>query len=169
MDLDLDLVPPVGVGRLRIGMAREAADDALASFRDPAAVSDSGRPGQQVFRPSGLTIGIQCARGVLEAVELGRPVTSADRVLFRGLDVFGLPAREVVRRMREHTAIDEDPDEPASFVAPDLLLGFWRPFAADDDPDEEKGHYFSSVLLAEPGYYDTPAQALERSRASAGQ
>ncbi|UZI27280.1 hypothetical protein [Streptomyces sp. VB1] len=76
--------------------------------------------------------------------------------------VFALPAREVVRRVGEFTSIEEDPDDDASFIAPDLLVSFWRPFAADDEPEEEQGYYFSSVLLARPGYDDTPAQAAER-------
>jgi hypothetical protein len=162
--MNFDLVPPVGVGQLRIGMDREAANTALASFRDPTAISDSDRPGQHVFRPSGLMVSIHCMRDALEAIELGRPSTLSDRVLFRDLDVFALPARELVQRMREHTAIEADPDDPASFIAPDLLLSFWRPFEADDEPEEEQGYYFSSVLLAKPGYYDTPAQAAERLR-----
>ncbi|MFE9662922.1 hypothetical protein [Streptomyces sp. NPDC005955] len=156
--MDFDLAPPAGVGPLRIGTARHAADTALDSLRDLSAISESDRPGQHVFRPSGLMISIHCMRGVLEAVELGRPSSPSDRVLFRGLDVFALPAREVVRRVGEFTSIGEEPDDGASFIAPDLLLYFWRPFAADDEPEEERGHHFSSVLLARPGYYDTPAQ-----------
>ncbi|MFG3208092.1 hypothetical protein [Streptomyces sp. NPDC048192] len=78
------------------------------------------------------------------------------------MDVFALAAREVVRRVGEFTAIVEDPDDAASFIAPDLLLSFWRPFAANNEPEEEQGYYFSSVLLGRPGYYDTPAQAAER-------
>ncbi|MEU8261457.1 hypothetical protein AB0C02_12665 [Micromonospora sp. NPDC048999] len=35
----------------------------------------------------------------------------------------------------------------------------WRRFAADDDPNEEQGQVFQSVLLAQPGYDDTPAEA----------
>ncbi|GLX48720.1 hypothetical protein Shyhy01_16700 [Streptomyces hygroscopicus subsp. hygroscopicus] len=160
--MDFDLAPPNGVGPLRIGMTRESANAALDSLRDLSAVSESDRPGQQVFRPSGLMISIHCIRDVLEAIEIGRPSTETDRVVFRGLDVFAIPARELVQRMGEYTSIEADPDDPASFVASDLLLSFWRPFAADDEPDEEQGYYFSSVLLARPGYYDTPAQAAER-------
>ncbi|MFG3207375.1 hypothetical protein [Streptomyces sp. NPDC048192] len=160
--MDFDLVPPSGVGPLRIGMTRQAAGAALNSLRDLSAVSASDRPGQHVFRPSGLMISIHCVRDKLEAVELGRPSLQTDRVLFRGVDVFALAARGVVQRVGEFTAIVEDADDAASFVAPDLLLSFWRPFAADDEPDEEQGYYFSSVLLARPGYYDTPAQAAER-------
>ncbi|MFJ9026301.1 hypothetical protein ACIRPU_41020 [Streptomyces sp. NPDC102259] len=62
--------------------------------------------------------------------------------------MFAIPARELVQRMGEYTSIEADPDDPASFVASDLLLSFWRPFAADDEPEEEQGYYFSSVLLA---------------------
>lgn len=64
----------------------------------------------------------------------------------------------------EFTSVEKDPDDDASFIAPDLLLSFWRPFAADDEPGEEQGcyFYFGSVLLARPGYYDTPAQTAER-------
>ncbi|MFB7447560.1 hypothetical protein [Streptomyces sp. NPDC056194] len=160
--MDFDLAPPTGVGPLQIGMTRQSADTALDSLRDLSALSESDRPGQHVFRPSGLMISIHCMRDVLEAVELGRPSTRTDRVVFRGLDVFALPARELVQRLGEHTSIEADPDDPVCFVAPDLLLSFWRPFAADDEPEEEQGYYFSSVLLARPGYYDTPAQAAER-------
>ncbi|MCD0484800.1 hypothetical protein LO771_20985 [Streptacidiphilus sp. ASG 303] len=164
--MDFTLEPPTGIGPLRIGMARDAAATALDSLRDPSAVSESDRPGQHVFRPSGLMISIHCTRDALESVELGRPSAPTDRVVFRDLDVFALPAREVVRRLRAHTPVEADPDDPASFTAPDLLLGLWRPFAADDEPDEEQGHFFSSVLLARPGYDDTPAQAAERLRQS---
>ncbi|MER7828478.1 hypothetical protein ABTX85_38780 [Streptomyces sp. NPDC096097] len=154
--MDLELVPPTGVGPLVIGMPRQHADAALLSLRDPSVTSDSDRPGQHVFRPSGLMISISCTRGLLEAVELGRPSNPSDSVRFGGVDVLGLSAREVVRRMREQTTVLMDEEDPASFVAPDLLLSFWRPFAADDAPDEEQGYYFSSVLLARPGYYDGP-------------
>ncbi|AZP22778.1 hypothetical protein EJC51_46100 [Streptomyces aquilus] len=160
--MDFDLAPPNGVGPLRIGMDRQSANAALDSLRDLSAVSASDRPGQHVFRPSGLMISIHCTRDMLEAIELGRPSAPTDRVIFRDLDVFAIPARELVQRMGEYTSIEEDPDDPASFVASDLLLSFWRPFAADDAPEEEQGYYFSSVLLAQPGYYDTPAQAAER-------
>ncbi|MDX3352457.1 hypothetical protein PV703_03780 [Streptomyces sp. ME01-24h] len=157
--MDFHLAPPIGVGPLRIGMTRGSANTALDSLRDPSSVSESDRPGRHIVRPSGLMVSIGCTRDMLEAIELGRPSTRTDRVLFRGLDVFAIPARELVQRI---TSIEADPDEPACFTAPDLLLSFWRPFAADDEPEEEQGYYFTSVLLARPGYYDTPAQTAER-------
>lgn len=60
--------------------------------------------------------------------------------------------------MSKLTAIVADYEAPASFVAPDLLLSFWRPFDGDDQPDDEQGYYFNSVLVARPGYYDGPRQ-----------
>ncbi|MER5730312.1 hypothetical protein ABT084_18585 [Streptomyces sp. NPDC002138] len=155
--MDFDLTPPAGVGPLRIGMTRHAANTALDSLRDLSAISESDRPGRHVFRPSGPMISIHCLRDMLEAIELGRPSSQTDEVLFQGVDVFALPAREVVRRVGEFTSIEEHPDDEASFIAPDLLLSFWRPFAADDEPGGEQGYFFSSVLLAQSGYYDTPA------------
>ncbi len=107
-------------------------------------------------------IDLHCVRDTLEAIELGRPSATTDRVLFQGVDVFALPAREAVRGVGEFTSIEEDPDEAGSFIAQDLLLSFWRPFVADDEPEEEQGYYFNSVLVAQPGYYDTPAQSAER-------
>ncbi|WP_103534748.1 hypothetical protein [Streptomyces sp. SM11] len=154
--MHFELAPPIGVGPLRIGMSRQAANNALDSLREPTAISPSDQAGQHIFRPSGLMISIGCARDQLESVELGRPSEPSDVVLFHGIDVFGLPAREVATRMSDVTAIAADDEDPASFVAPDLLLSFWRPFDGDDEPDDEQGYYFNSVLLARPGYYDGP-------------
>jgi hypothetical protein len=165
--MDFELDPPRGVGPLRLGMPRSEADAALESLRDLDAVSGSDEPGRHIFRPSGLMISIGCMRECLAAVELGRPQDRSDSVRFQGIDVFALPAREVVERLRARARVEAADDDPASFVAPDLLLSLWRPFEADD-PEEEQGHYFSSVLVAEPGYYDTPAQAAERARQSSG-
>ncbi|CAL9337255.1 hypothetical protein SUDANB6_00197 [Streptomyces sp. enrichment culture] len=92
-----------------------------------SAISESDRSGQHILRPSGPMVGIRCVRGTLEAIEPGRPSSRTDRALFQGVDVFALPAREVVRRVGGFASIEEDPDD-ASFVAPDLLPGFRRPF-----------------------------------------
>jgi hypothetical protein len=167
--MDFELDPPHGVGPLRIGMARAEAAAALEQLRDPDEISASDSPGQHIVRPSGLMVSIGCRHDRLQAVELYRPGTRADTVRFRGIDVFNLPARAVVEQLRGHIVIEQDEDDHASFCAPELVLSLWRPFEADDEPQEEQGYYFSSVLVAAPGYYDTPAQAAERARqASSG-
>ncbi|WP_416972806.1 hypothetical protein [Streptomyces sp. 4F14] len=100
--MHFELVPPTGIGPLRIGMPRHEANTALLSLRAPSTTSPSDRPGRHVFRPSGLMISISCVRDRLESVELGRPSST------------------------------------------------------DDTPEDEQGHYFNSVLVARPGYYDGP-------------
>ncbi|MEU9298696.1 hypothetical protein [Streptomyces sp. NPDC048266] len=109
--MEFELTPPTGLGALVIGMPREAADQALASFRDPSAISESDQLGRFVFRPSGLMVSINCSRGKLEAIELGRPASGQDIVRFRGIDVFGLPAAEVVTQLRGLTTITEAEDD----------------------------------------------------------
>jgi hypothetical protein len=162
--MDLVLDPPYGVGPLRIGMARAEANAALEQLRDADAVSASDVPGRHVIRPSGLVVSIGCMHERLQVVELHRPETGADTVRFRGIDVFSLPARQLIEQLREEIEIRQDDDDPASYCASELVLSLWRPFAADDEPDEAQGYYFSTVLVAAPGYYDTPAQAAERAR-----
>ncbi|WP_280449139.1 hypothetical protein [Nocardia brasiliensis] len=166
--MDFELDPPRGVGPLHIGMVCSDAVAALQSLGNADATSECDSPRQYIFRSSGLMICTECSDNRLLAVELGRPETDADTVHFQGVDVFGLPAREVVERLRQRVSIEPAQDDPASFVAPDLLLSLWRPFETDDDPAEEQGFYFNAVLLAAPGYYDTPAQTAERSRGTGG-
>lgn len=129
---------------------------ALDRFKDASAVSESDRPGLNVLRPSGLMISVSYgADGMVEAIELGRPYKGSDTVTYQGVDVFALPAKEVVSQLSRIVRLVEE-DNGASFLAPDLLLSFWRSFVEDDDPDETQGYYFNGVLLARPGYYDGP-------------
>jgi len=153
--VDFDLDPPTGVGPLRLGMTQAEAGTALESLRDLAKLSTSDKPGLHIFRPSDLMVRIECQDDRLIAIELGRPPSGlTDRVLFRGVDVFTPSAREVVRQLGEIVRIEPDPDDDASYLAPDLLLAFWRPFEGDDEPDDPQGYHFNSVLLAKPDYYD---------------
>lgn len=80
---------------------------------------------------------------------------------YRDVDVFGLPALEVVERLRRHIDVLPNEDD-AGFTARELYLALWRPFAADDDPDEAQGYFFQSVLVAMPGYDDTPTETAAR-------
>lgn len=166
--MNFELDPPQGVGPLRIGMPQTDANAALEQLRDADAPSTADAQGTRVVRASGLIVAIDCVRERLDAVELWRPASDADTVKFRGIDVFNLPSRELIARLREHIAIEPDEDDPASFCSPELVLSLWRPFDGDDEPHEEQGFYFDSVLVAAPGYYDTPAQAAERASRAGG-
>ncbi|GAA4608654.1 hypothetical protein BJY16_006950 [Actinoplanes octamycinicus] len=149
--MEIVLDPPHGAGPVRLGMTAGEARAALASLGPLA-------PGGElaVDLPTGLRISV--GFGVagptaqrVNAIELFRPDEDAGVVVrFRDVAVFGESAERVVAGLRRHTRVDED-DEACGFVAPELLLAL--------SLDDER---FASVLVARPGYYDTPAQAAAR-------
>ncbi|GAA2589271.1 hypothetical protein GCM10010435_79790 [Winogradskya consettensis] len=160
--MEFVLDPPYGAGPLRLGMTVEEARSALGTL-GPLVRDAFG--GVALTMPGGLgfSVGFGVAgrsRGRVNFIELYRPYEE-DVVRYRDVDVFGQAAREVVRELRRHTRVDAGEDD-GCFSAPDLYLGLWRSFAADDDPDEEQGFYFQSVAVARPGYGDGPAEAAAR-------
>ena len=118
--------------------------------------ASGSRPGWGIHRPSGLFIGVYFnAHDHVEAIEFGRPGDStADAVTYNELDVFTTPAADLITQLRQHTTVREEEDGHA-FIAPDLLLAFWRP-TTPETPDDD-GRFFERVLLARPGYYDQAA------------
>jgi hypothetical protein len=159
--MEFVLEPPHGVGPLRLGMTTEEARVALETL-GPLVPTASGE--LAVHLPSGLGFsvgfGVGPTRGRVNAIEVWRP-HERDVVRYRDVDVFGVATLEVVKRLRRHIDLVSNEDDDA-FTAPELYLALWRPFAADDDPAEEQGHFFQSVLVARPGYDDTPAAAAAR-------
>ncbi|MFC4145142.1 hypothetical protein ACFO0M_02630 [Micromonospora mangrovi] len=159
--MELVLDPPHGVGPLRLGMR---IDEARAALRTLGPLTPTAHGEVALHLPSGLGFsvgfGVGPTRDRVNAIELWRP-TEQDVVRYRDVDLFGLPALDVVERLRRHVDLAPNEDDDG-FTARELYLALWRPFAADDDPDEEQGYFFQSVLLARPGYDDTPAAAAAR-------
>jgi hypothetical protein len=155
------LDPPRGVHPLRLGMAPDEARAALETIGplQPAAAGELA-----VHLASGLGFSVGFGVGAtldrVNAIEVWRP-HERDVVRYHDVDVFGLPALEVVEQLRRHVAVVPN-DEDDGFTARELYLALWRPFAADDDPEETEGYFFQSVLIARPGYDDTPAEAAAR-------
>ncbi|WP_238019923.1 hypothetical protein KZZ52_26720 [Dactylosporangium sp. AC04546] len=158
--MEFVLDPPNGVGPLRLGMAPDEARAALETL-GPLESTAHGELAVHLTSGLGFSVGfgIGATRDQVNAIEVWRP-HQRDVVLYRDVDVFGLPALVVVERLRRH--IDLVPNDDDGFTARELYLTLWRPFAADDDPDETQGHFFQSVLVARPGYDDTPAEAAAR-------
>jgi len=159
--MEIELNPPHGVGPLRLGMNPGEARTALETF---GALTPTVHGELALHVDSGLGFSIGFGVGPtlerVNAIEVWRP-HERDMVRYRDVDVFGLPAAEVVKRLRRHTEVVPNEDDDG-FTAPDLYLALWRPFEADDDPDETQGYFFQSVLIARPGYDDTPAEAAAR-------
>ncbi|MEH0825974.1 MULTISPECIES: hypothetical protein [unclassified Micromonospora] len=139
-------------------------DEARGALQTLGRLTPTAQGELAVHLPSGLGFsvgfGVGPTRGRVIAIEVWRP-QERDLVRYRDVDVFGLPALEVVERLRRHVDIVPSENDDG-FTARELYLALWRPFAADDDPDEPQGHFFQSVLLARPGYDDTPAEAAAR-------
>ena len=133
------------------------ADEARSALEPLGPLAQQSHGELALDLPSGLrfSLGFGAAGPTLNrvnAIEVWRPCEH---------DVFGLPAQEVVERIRRHADLKEF-ESGCSFAALDLYLVLWRPFVADDDPDEEQGHFFQSVSVARPGYGDIPAEVAAR-------
>jgi hypothetical protein len=129
--MDFLLDPPSGIGPLRRGMTRAEALTVLATWGEPRETLDL----LDIMRPGGMSIvAIVGAAGRVDTIELHRPDAddTNDTVRYRDVDLFGLRAPEVIDRLREHTRVDLDPDEPDCFAAPDLALALGEPDEVDD-------------------------------------
>ena len=155
------LDPPYGIDPLRLGMTQDEARAALETL-GPLQRTAYGEVALHLASGLGFSVGFGVGATLdrVNAIEVWRP-HELDVVRCRDVDVFGLPALDVVEQLGRHVEVVAN-DEDAGFTARELYLALWRPFAADDDPDETQGHFFQSVLIARPGYDDTPAEAAAR-------
>ena len=159
--MEFVLDPPHGIDPLRLGMTLGEAHAALQML-GPLTPTANGELALHLGSGLGFSVGLGVGptRDRVNAIEVWRP-HERDVVRYRDVDVFALPALEVVKRLRRH--IEVVPNEhDDGFTTRELYLALWRPFAADDDPDETQGYFFQSVLVAGPGYDDTPAEAAAR-------
>jgi hypothetical protein len=131
--MEFVLDPPHGVGPLRFGTTAEEARAALETL---GRLRSNAHGELALHLPSGLGLsvgfGVGPTRDRVNAIEVWRP-TERDVVRYRGIDVFGLPALEVVERLRRYVEVVPNKDDDG-FTARELYLTLWRPFAADGDP-----------------------------------
>ncbi|OXM65959.1 hypothetical protein [Amycolatopsis vastitatis] len=150
------LRPPDVAGPLRIGATGEETLEALRRLGDPVFLCGfrGGRPGWGVDRPSGLSIGCHFDEADrVEAIQLGSP-DRADAVIYNGLDLFRIPADEVVAALRARTAVTEE-ENGHTYLARGLSLSLWRPVTPEEPGGEDEdrdGRFFATALLALPGY-----------------
>lgn len=152
--MGITLEPPTGAAGIEIGASRADAEKQCAVHGEPETFrrADETVPSLVVRRSQGATIFVYFDDAdTVEAVELGRP-DDGESVTFRDLDVFATPADEVMEALNQHAEV-EVTDGSHAATAPSLYLAFWRP-TVPEDPEDEEGRYFESVLVAAPGYDD---------------
>lgn len=148
--IDLVLDPPHAVGPIRLGMTLGEAQRAMRAL--PGYEGDEGSPFWAHYA-SGLSIAVETTReGEVTSVEVYAGEPSGMRVVLRGTGLLEEPAEDVVRVLAASEAL-EITEGGRQVVAPALLLALWRP-TLPERPDDEDGRFFSSVLVARPGYYE---------------
>ena len=155
----IELLPPQGVGPIRLGMTIDEAERALSGL--PGFVHLGSRNSAVATRgraefDSGMTVVASTLSGeIVSAVEVFRPSTHVP-VTYAGIDVFATHSNTVIARLRETTRVVEE-EFGALILAPDLLLSLSRFGPPETDDEDEDGAFFDSVLVAAPGYYDGPS------------
>jgi hypothetical protein len=149
-----ELHPPAAAGPLLIGAPGSDTLEVLKQLGVPLVLCGIGgsRPGWSVHRPSGMVISTYYdATGRVEAIQLSRPASSEDIVSYQDINIFGLPAGELLEMLRSRTAIIElEEEDGSSFLAPNLHLTLWQP-PDPAGPDDIDNRFIMSIRLSNPG------------------
>jgi hypothetical protein len=148
------LSPPAGVPPLTIGMTVAESLAAMSVWGAPRDITPGpGRTPELRVEKDGRDIFAYFEDGAtLTAVEIWRPVGGDVTVLWDGLDMFGTPADDILRRFRDR-GITVDDSEPERPFCPDLTIGLNREDGPGAGPDGV-GRFIESVVVGPPGYYD---------------
>ncbi|WP_428954876.1 hypothetical protein [Streptomyces sp. cg35] len=151
--MELELLPQVGVGPLRLGMSVEEARGAVQEWGLFQVVHSDPEPGQILLKhgDSELNVMLGFTKGALSGVELFRFLDEdADvRVLLDGLDVFRTPSVDLFEQLGErgHTITEDD----LGFDAlPDLKVILANQ-SSHEHPVDEDGDplYYDYVRIAD--------------------
>ncbi|GAA3720482.1 hypothetical protein GCM10022224_103190 [Nonomuraea antimicrobica] len=147
----IEVDPLRAAGPVLLGASFEEAGRALAAWGTPRpfAPYPGAEPLDWRLTDSGVIAHVFCgSAGVVQTVEISRfGVESRARVLLMGMDVFSMPAEQVIAKLEARYDVADD---AGGLVVPKLAIGMSYP----TDPDQEG---FDSVLIAGQGYYDPPS------------
>lgn len=152
----LELDPPRRAGAILIGAPIGEMREVLVQWGDPEELNrpfDEG-PGLALFNDEIGLLVHGGKDGLVRAVEMGCvPDPAHMQILYRGIDLFSVPALDILAQLRE-MGIEVDDDDPSSPQVVDLTLTFSRGGECYDLLAAD-GHcrYFTSVLVAGPGYF----------------
>ena len=127
----MEIVPHVGIGKVRLGMSREEADWLLERGMS---VDSRGSPPVVVF------------------IEVSHRASAT----YRGIDLFDedRPADEVVAEIVRLERLDpaDYPPGQYEYLFPALKMLLWRGDVSDEEG--EQGYTFQAASIHVPGYYD---------------
>jgi hypothetical protein len=142
--------PLVGIGPIKLGMARSEVRYILAGLGQPEAA----------LRPPNTDCFFQYAFHVSYdqdgRVEFIETMTSTEfRVLFHGSSLQETLAQEAVRHVSQFAEYDrEDPELGCSYIFPALQLSLWRP-VLPSNPDDSDGRCFVAAGVGKEGYFSS--------------
>ena len=91
----------------------------------------------------------------VEYISISNPKEEGIKILYRGIDVFGTPATDLIEQIENLTDLRYDRGDPElqySFIFQDVDLSFWRPVLQENENDEG-GKYFEAIGIGIKGYY----------------
>lgn len=144
-----EVMPHIGIGPLRLGMTPAEVRAAVPGH----AVMRIGRGREEMIDTLGLNVDYSERDTAVTFIQ-AFPVSGV-RFTYRGLDVFALPADEVVTAIvrGEELAPDNYPLGTDEYEFPTLRLALWREFVGE--VPGEQGWGFSSISVYMPDYYES--------------
>lgn len=126
---------------------REAMPEAPFSFKKTP-MSDHTT---DAFHKNGFQVFYAGDTPKVDYIELSRG--SGFRALFRGIDVFSIPADELVPMLTQHAPFDENLRELGyAYVFPAFDLAVWRPVLGES-PEDIEGWWFLTIGIGVKGYF----------------
>ena len=151
---EYEAIPHLGFKPVQLGMAHEEVRRVMRGQFQAVRRVPGDRYETDCFHSGGFQVFYRGESPVVEYIELSRGCGL--RALYKGVDVFGTLADEVVAHVSRDAQFDaNDPQLGFAFVFPDLELNLWRE-DLPESPDDDEGREFSTIGLGVKGYYSSP-------------
>lgn len=143
-EVDYVIEPLDGAGPLKLGMSRDAVQEALDDAPQEEATDGDDNGSRDVYYDGALRIAYD-AEDRVASIELA--AGGELRALYRDIDLFDVPSKKAVAALEKDGPYDPDaPEMPFTFVFPALELALERSDEADDST-------FERLTMGGEGFY----------------
>ena len=143
-EVDYVIEPLEGAGPLKLGMSREAVQEALNDAPREEVPDDDDDGSRESYYDGALRIAYD-AEDRVASIEL--TAGAEIKALYRDIDLFDVPSNKAVSALEKDGPFDPDaPEMPFTFVFPALELALERSDEADDAT-------FERVIIGGEGFY----------------